>query len=115
MKIDGKELMYANNAVDVYVFNITDKHIKGATRRSLKNCPVARYFKMDGYSGQPVLDVWATKSRLLLKVGDENNYKWWRLSLPSHLLREMLAFDKGGKFEIGEYRLGVIHKKEQTY
>lgn len=93
-KIDGQLVVNAKRPV---TFVVTTADIKKAARKSNPGCVIA-------VSCMRELEATAAKvhvARTFLNLGG----KWTRFKTSKALRTELIAYDKGGEFEPGEYEL----------
>lgn len=92
----------AKKAVNV---EVSRRDINSSTVRSHKACAMAvackRKFKADG--------VIISVNRAYLIKGN----KATRFVVSPSIAREVVAFDRGGAFEVGEYKLNAVPKRER--
>ena len=87
--------------------SITKRDITGSDRRSPETCAAAAcLLRMDG-----VQEARVHKTRTYIRKGGT----WFRYMTPISLQMELVAFDRGGRFEPGEhFLLPVPEKKRPT-
>jgi len=94
MKIEGIDVKDANHKI---VLNITKDDVKAGSLKKANSCAAAKALcRQEGCEAAKV-----HMSRAYIKKGG----KWLRFGVPMALRNEVLAFDRGGKFEPGEYTL----------
>lgn len=112
MKIAGVEVKDASHKI---VLNITKEDVKAGSLKKANSCAAAKALcRQEGCEAAKV-----HMSRAYIKKGG----KWLRFGVTPALRSEVLAFDRGGKFEPGEYtlvplqptvRLGAHRKKPRV-
>lgn len=94
LKLDGLPVKDAKKSV---VLHITAGDVKNAKVKDPSHCAAALACKRDLGAKEAQIH----KSRTYLKF----NGHWTRYLTPNSLQAEIVAFDRGGTFEPGEYRL----------
>ena len=94
-QIDGRPVIDARRPVKLIV---TRSDVKGADTKEPANCAVARACRRDLYAAEVRVHL----GRVYIR-SNENN--WVRYITPGGMRDEIIAFDRGGKFEPGEFRL----------
>ena|SRR5882762_1769533 len=95
MEINGKKVVDATKAVTI---NITNRDVTDGDNKNPSGCAAARAAKRDIPS--------AINARVHIgRVYIEKPDKWVRFETPHALRTEIIAFDRGGSFEPGEYKL----------
>lgn len=109
-KIEGLQVIDAANGIKI---RVTPRDIEAATQKDPKNCAFAKACKRE----LDVAEARIHKSRVYLRSGTMN---WVRFMAPPGLREEIIALDRGGKFEPQEFelkaptpstRLGISHKQ----
>ena len=100
--LDGKPVRDAKHRLLV---NVTVKDIARAKKKKPDRCAVAIACRR-----QEKVDAKVFITRAYLHNG---NGEWSRYMLPRSLQAELIAFDKGGSFEPGEYELRPPSKTER--
>lgn len=97
MKIAGTEVEDANRKL---VLKISREDVKAGALKKADSCAAAKALcRQEGCEAARV-----HFSRAYIKKGG----KWLRFFVPPALRNEVLAFDRGGKFEPGEYTLTPV-------
>jgi hypothetical protein len=97
MKIAGAPV---EDAADELVITVTKKDVQNGSIKNSRSCAVARaLIREKGFQAARV-----HVSRSYVKV----NGKWRRYNTPAALRTEVVAFDRGGQFTPGEYRLTPV-------
>lgn len=94
MKIGGLEVKDADEAVTV---QITKTDVRKGALKNSNSCAAAQALCRAGHCDEARVHF----SRAYLRKGK----KWIRFSVPMALRNEILAFDRGGEFAAGDYRL----------
>jgi len=89
------------NATKKLILNITPKDIKTAKPKRPDCCVVAQACKRELHAQEARVHL----GRVYLKL---DNKKWLRFLTPGSLRSEIIAFDRGGDFSLGEHVLGRI-------
>lgn len=94
-EIDGKPIIDAKRAV---VIHITDSDVDNADPKKPENCAAAACIKRELHAHEVRVHL----SRVYILANKGN---WQRYVTPDNLRNEIIAFDRGGKFAPGEYKL----------
>ena len=94
-KVGGRDVVDAIENIEI---EITDQDIKLAARKDPANCVMAR-----ACMKQRGTDALVHISRVYLKMSDKNI--WVRYMVDNSLRTEIVAFDRGGEFAPGTYKL----------
>lgn len=94
MKIEGKPVKDANKQLQI---TIMPRDVKAGALKNATSCAAAQALVRSGVCQEARVHV----NRTYLKEGD----KWTRYQTPPALRSEIVAFDRGGTFEPGEYKL----------
>lgn len=86
---------------------ITKRDVTTADTKEPAHCVVAKACKRM----MNAAEVRVHLSRTYVRANEGN---WTRFFTPRSLRQEIIAFDRGGKFEPGQYQLGVIPKAKQS-
>jgi hypothetical protein len=97
MKIQGMPVEDANDKLEIAI-NKTD--IRLGAKKDSNSCAAARALCRQHHAEAAMVHF----SRAYIK----KNGKWLRYSVPTALRNEVLAFDRGGAFEPGEYVLAPV-------
>ncbi len=100
-QFEGAEVVDANTAL---LLKIKECDIKGSKKADASNCAAARALKREIGS-----EVRVYLTRTYIKIGT----KWQRFITPQSISREIVAFDRGAKFEPGEYVLSPPSKTQR--
>ncbi len=101
MKIDGKRIFDADRPQTIV---ITKDDVKKGNTKDPGGCAAALAC---------CRDLRATEARIhVTKAYVKIRNRWYRFRTPTALSREIVAFDRGGKFEPGEYELKPIKPYE---
>lgn len=104
--LDGLPILNATKSV---VLHITDKDIKSSKKRSNNACAAAKACMRQ----MKVSDVRVHLGRVYVKKAATSKH-WVRYLTSPTLRREIVAFDRGGSFEPGEYKLSKIVPSKAT-
>lgn len=96
-QIDGRPIIDARKSLTLHV---TLNDIKSADLREPGNCAVARACRRE-------LKVAEARIHLGRVYIRQNKGNWQRYHTPRQLRTEIIAFDRGGSFEPGEYTLAA--------
>jgi hypothetical protein len=98
MKIDGIPVRDADRVI---ILHISEQDARGRSKDP-RNCAAAKAAcRVDG-----VKEARVYRSRTFLLIERANGMPCWvRLHTPERLQKEIVAFDRGGKFEPGDYVL----------
>ncbi len=94
MRINGYAVQDAKRKM---VIHVTDYDVREGAKKNSNACAAARAIMRE--SGCDLAKVHA--NRTYIKRGT----KWYRYQTPNSLTKEIVAFDRGGTFEPGEYTL----------
>lgn len=94
MKIQGKAVKDANKELLV---TITPQDVKAGAAKNATSCAAAQALVRQGICDEAKVHVNRT---YIKKAG-----KWLRFKTPPALRSEIVAFDRGGSFEPGDYKL----------
>ena len=97
MKIQGVDVEDANEKLEI---SITKTDIRLGAKKNSDACAAARALCRQHHAEAALVHF----SRAYIKRGD----KWIRYGVPKALRGEILAFDRGGAFEPGEYVLAPV-------
>jgi hypothetical protein len=113
-RVGGRNCIDATSTIEI---EITEEDTKFANRKDHTNCVMAR-----ACMKQESTDAIVHISRIYLKVKDKD--LWTRYGVDNSLRTEIIAFDRGGKFAPGIYKLhklqpckklGADKRKRPTY
>jgi hypothetical protein len=97
MHINGTPVKDAKQKI---VLTITPQDVKSGAKKNANSCAAANALcRQEGCEAAKV-----HMSRAYIKKGKT----WYRFAVPTALKNEVLAFDRGGAFEPGEYVLNPI-------
>jgi hypothetical protein len=97
MRINGTPVKDANKPI---VLTITTQDVKSGAKKNANSCAAANALcRQEGCEAAKV-----HMSRAYIKKGKT----WYRFAVPLALKNEVLAFDRGGVFEPGEYVLAPV-------
>lgn len=103
MEINGKKVV---NATKPLVLQITQGDCDNGKTKDPGGCAAARALKRQLH---------VTKARVHLgRVYVERSDSWVRYHTPVSLKAEIIAFDRGGSFEPGEYKLSPMQPSKRT-
>ncbi len=102
MEINGKRVVDAKKPV---VINITPRDIATGDNKNPSQCAVARAAR---HSIEDCISARVHIGRVYIEQKD----KWVRYNTSDALRAEIIAFDRGGQFEPGNYPLRPISKAE---
>ena len=94
-RVGGRNCIDAASTIEI---EITEQDTRFASRKDHTNCVMAR-----ACMKQESTDAIVHVSRIYLKVKDQD--LWTRYAVDSSLRTEIIAFDRGGKFAPGIYKL----------
>ena len=97
MKINGVEVQDANEKLLV---KITKQDVRKGELKNSSACAAANALCRQHHADEARVHF----SRAYIRKGK----KWMRFSVPAALRNEIIAFDRGGKFEPGEYILAPV-------
>lgn len=103
MKIKGAPVKDATRELHI---QITDRDVKEGAKKNATSCAAAHALVRTGVCDQARVHV----NRTYIKKGD----KWLRFKTPPALRSEIVAFDRGGSFEPGEYKLMPLSPSQKT-
>jgi len=96
MEINGKKVVDATKPISIH---ITARDAIDGANKDPAGCAAARAVKRDLH---------CVSARVHIgRVYVETPKQWVRYHTPRSLRTEIIAFDRGGSFEPGEYKLGV--------
>ena len=101
-EIDGLPVLDGKRTL---VIHVTRRDIRGASPRDPSDCAVARACRRE----LDVLEARVHLSRTYLRTNDTN---WLRYVTPKAIRDELIAFDRGGRFEPVETALRPIWPSE---
>ena len=104
--IDGLVIV---NAAKPLSLNITREDIKSARRKQPSCCVVAQALKRD----IGAIEARVHLSRCFIRLEDKPEV-WVRLMTPLSLRTNIIAYDRGGLFELGEFVFVPLHKNESA-
>lgn len=93
--IDGKPVLDAKRPITL---NITKGDIDKADRKEPADCAVARACRRELHAKEVRVHL----ARIYVRMNDGN---WQRFMTPKAMRSEIIAFDRGGSFEPGEFVL----------
>ena len=102
MKIGGGDVVDALKPLDI---RITADDVRRGAQKNATSCAAARALCREGFTEARV-----HAARTYVKQPDG---KWLRYFTGDGLRSEIVAFDRGGAFEPGEYRLAPIQPSER--
>lgn len=102
-QIDGKPIINAKKPIKI-VINKND--ISKADVKEPADCAVARACRRELHAKEVRVHL----GRVYLRINDGN---WTRYMTPKPLRAEIIAFDRGGVFEPGEYQLLAVEPSKQ--
>lgn len=82
---------------------IKPKHVRGSTRESASKCPTVRALRDVGFKSVSVPYI----DELIIDQHTKNSKC---VTLPNTLVKAIVAFDEGGKFKAGTYRIAGLKK-----
>jgi hypothetical protein len=97
MKIQGIDVKDANEEIEV---TITPRDVQLGKKKNAHECAAARAICREHKADAAIVHF----SRTYIKKGET----WWRYSTPPMLRTEVVAFDRGGNFEPGDYTLKPV-------
>lgn len=103
LKIDGRPVKDAKKEIHV---TISPRDVKAGSLKNATMCAAAQALVRTGVCEQARVHV----NRTYIKKGD----KWLRFKTPPALQKEIVAFDRGGSFEPGEYKLLPLPPSDNT-
>lgn len=103
MKIHGKEVL---DAADTLPVKITKDDVRRGATKKAESCAAARAICREGGFTEARVHVARTYVR-------RNDGTWLRFATPPNLGKEIVAFDRGGSFEPGEYTLTPIQPSQK--
>jgi hypothetical protein len=103
-QLDGLPIIDSNNPL---VLRITQRDINGASIKDPENCAVARACRRELHAIEVRVHLARTYVRL-------NRHNWIRYMTPRPLRDELIAFDRGGTFEPGEYQLSMLSPSNRS-
>lgn len=90
------------------VLNIKPCDIKGAKPKDPTSCAAARALQRQGYTEAVVM-----RSVTYVNSGTRALPCWQRYETPEALTREIVAIDRGGQFEAGDYTLSPVRPSKR--
>jgi hypothetical protein len=103
MEINGKRVVDAKRSAMIH---ITAKDVKEGNNKNPSSCAAAKAAKHS---------LSCLSARVHIKrVYIEKKDKWLRFETPDALRTEIIAFDKGGSFQPGDYKLRAIMPSATT-
>ena len=103
MEINGKKVVDATKPISIH---ITQRDTTDGANKDPAGCAAARAVKRDLH---------CVSARVHIgRVYVETPKQWVRYHTPRSLRTEIIAFDRGGSFEPGEYKLGVPEKNRHV-
>jgi len=100
LQIDGLPVL---NATEPLLLKVTGRDVAKATLKQPNECAVARACARQFH----VKEARVHLGRIYLRTNETN---WVRYMTPKPLRDEIIAFDRGGAFEPGEYTIGAVDK-----
>lgn len=107
MKIDGMKVVDAKRKLKL---EISNDDVKQGKTKEPGTCAAAKACL------RQVKDIKAVRvhlSRVYMKIEDKQGEKWVRYLTPDPLRNEIIAFDRGGTFEPGQYTLNWVQPSTQ--
>jgi hypothetical protein len=104
MEINGKKVVDATKPITIH---ITQRDATEGANKNPSSCAAARAVKRD------VADCVSARVHIG-RVYVETPTKWIRYNTPDALRTEIIAFDRGGSFEPGEYKLQVPEQRDRS-
>lgn len=104
MEINGKRVVNATKPVTI---NITQRDVDTGDNKNPSGCAAAKAAK---HSIEECISARVHVGRVYI----EQDKKWIRYDTPDALRTEIIAFDKGGNFQPGEYTLRAISPGNTT-
>ena len=102
MEINGKQVVNASKPVTI---NITPRDVANGDNKNPSSCAAARAAK---HSIEECISARVHIGRVYI----EQDKKWVRYNTPDALKQEIIAFDRGGTFQPGEYILRPVSEGE---
>jgi hypothetical protein len=103
MRINGEKVRDATEALKI---TITPKDVAKGDTKDPASCAAAQACMREHHASAARVHV----ARTYLKIGKE----WVRYQTPAALRSEIVAFDRGGSFEPGDYSLRPLPKSERV-
>lgn len=103
-EIDGKPVLDAKHQI---VLHITSEDCQGADPKRPMTCAAAKAIKRE----MKASDCRVHLSRVYIR---QNKGNWQRYKVPAALRSEIVAFDRGGIFEPGDYVLSPLQPSLQN-
>jgi hypothetical protein len=103
VEIDGLPVVDARRS---FTLHVTAKDIRGASTQEPGNCAIAKACRRE----LSVIEARIHLSRTYLRTNEGN---WMRYLTPLAARDEIIAFDRGGKFESAEFEFKAIPKRER--
>src|ERR1700742_1850454 len=104
MEINGKRVV---DAIKPITIHITQRDTKEGDNKNPSSCAAARAVKRD------VVECVSARVHIG-RVYVETPKKWIRYNTPDALRTEIIAFDRGGTFAPGQYKLQVPDKRDYS-
>jgi hypothetical protein len=101
--IDGKPVIDAKSSITLH---IAKQDCVGANPKRPESCAAARNIKRD----LKAIDCRVHLSRVYIR---QNKGNWQRYATPANLRAEIIAFDRGGAFEPGDYILSPLQPTQR--
>ncbi len=102
MEINGKKVVNATKKLKIH---ITPRDASEGASKNPSSCAAARAVKRDAPD--------CVSARVHIgRVYVETPTKWIRYKTPDSLRSEIIAFDRGGAFDPGDYLLGIPETRE---
>lgn len=103
MKINGKKVVDARKPL---LLEITDQDVARGDKKEATSCAAAVACKRQ---------LGAKSARVhLSRTYVEYDDRWVRYSTPSSIRTEIVSFDRGKKFEAGEYKLPILQPSKHA-
>ena len=104
MEINGKPVVDAKKSVKI---NITERDVETGNNKNPGSCAAAKAAKHS---------LKCISARVHIgRVYIEQEKQWVRYTTPAALRTEIVAFDKGGSFQPGEYKLSAMAPSATEY
>lgn len=103
--IDGMPIINAKRPLTLHV---TEVDIAGSDRKKPGNCAAARACYRELHADEVRIHL----GRVYVRTRGAKS--WTRYNTPPAMRNEIIAFDRGGDFEPGEYTLHVPHPAQRT-
>ncbi len=102
LKIEGKTVQDAKKPMHI---TITREDVRAGAKKDASDCAAAQALMRQEHCQAARVHA----SRTYIKKGG----KWTRYATPPALRSEVVAFDRGGKFEPGEYQLVPVSESQK--